>query len=267
MTRATRAVVLAAGRGTRMRAGAVGAQSLEPEQAVAADRGLKMLVPFAGRAFIEYLLDDLGAAGTHDVCIVIGPGTADVRTQLTRVESTVRLAFAAQSVPLGTADALLAAEAFVQDEPFLVVNADNLYPRADLARLAALDGPGLIGYVRAGLVRGGIPETRIRGFALLLTDGTGALRDVVEKPDARTADRLHDAPVSMTCWRFDARIFDACRAIQPSARGELELPDAVRHLIRNGVRFAVLPSADAVLDLSTRADVPVVAAALAERTR
>jgi glucose-1-phosphate thymidylyltransferase len=60
----------------------------------------------------------------------------------------------------------------------------------------------------------------------------------------------------MNCWRFSPRIFEACRAIQPSVRGELELPDAVQYSIdRLGESYRVLLSDAGVLDLSTRADV------------
>jgi glucose-1-phosphate thymidylyltransferase len=59
----------------------------------------------------------------------------------------------------------------------------------------------------------------------------------------------------MNCWRFDSRIFEACRTVPPSSRGELELPAAVALAItEGGVRFRVLPATGPVLDLSRRAD-------------
>ncbi len=62
----------------------------------------------------------------------------------------------------------------------------------------------------------------------------------------------------MNCWRFDHRIFPACRAVGISARGELELPDAVALAREAGVVFEVIHIEDAVLDLSSRADVSAV---------
>lgn len=259
------AVVLAGGRGTRMRR-VEGVNALDPAQSKMADRGLKMLIPFHGRAFIEYLLDDLARAGIASACVVTGPHTTAVREHLERIASPVALRHATQPEPRGTADALRAAEPDVAGEPFLVLNADNLYAPSDLARLVGGDGCGLIGYSREGLLRGGIPEARLGAFALIDVDATGALRDIVEKPDAATAAALGAAPVSMTCWRFDARIFDACREITPSQRGELELPDAVRLLVGRGVRFDVLYSDAPVVDLSTRADVARVGALLRTRS-
>jgi len=66
--------------------------------------------------------------------------------------------------------------------------------------------------------------------------------------------------VSMNCWVFSPIIFRACQAIQPSARGELELTDAVQCAIDSlGERFKALTFQCAVLDMSSRSDIAVVA--------
>ena len=70
--------------------------------------------------------------------------------------------------------------------------------------------------------------------------------------------------VSMNCWRFGPSIFEACRNIRPSARGELELPDAVQYAIDTlGEPFKVVKVRAPVLDLTSRKDVAAVAAKLA----
>jgi len=86
----------------------------------------------------------------------------------------------------------------------------------------------------------------------------------VEKPDEATFRQMGpQALVSMNLWALPPEIYDACRQIQPSARGEVELPDAVRYAIRHlSVRFRIFPVAEGVLDLSSRADVAAVADAL-----
>ena len=71
------------------------------------------------------------------------------------------------------------------------------------------------------------------------------------------------ALVSMNLWRFDARIFAACRDVPPSPRGELELPAAVLLAVARGMRLDVVPSLGPVLDLSRRSDVADVARRLA----
>ncbi len=62
------------------------------------------------------------------------------------------------------------------------------------------------------------------------------------------------ALVSMNCWRFDERIFDACRDVPRSSRGEFELPQAVMLAVERGVRFRAVSASGAVLDLSRRGD-------------
>ncbi|HEY5087675.1 MAG TPA: hypothetical protein VII66_09990, partial [Gemmatimonadaceae bacterium] len=95
------------------------------------------------------------------------------------------------------------------------------------------------------------------------TDGT--LRRVSEKPDEASLGAIGDeTQVSMNCWRLTSEFFRACRDVQPSQRGELELPLAVQYAIDIlGMRFTVIRVDAPVLDLSRRADIPRVAALLA----
>ena len=172
----------------------------------------------------------------------------------------------------GTADAVLSAESFAQEAPFLVLNADNYYPVDVLRALVALDGPGLPAFRRSTLIeQSNIDAERIRSFALLTVDETGTLVDILEKPDPATFARyfgddaidgrheIHDVRVSMNCWRFGPSIFTACRSIELSPRGELELPNAVRYAVRvMGERFRAIPVDAGVLDLSRREDIAEV---------
>jgi dTDP-glucose pyrophosphorylase len=263
----TTAVVLAAGRGTRMRAPTCGEQ-LDPVQRQAADRGLKGLIPFHGHAFLSYVLTSLADAGYVDVCLVVGPGVDPIRAHYEAV-SVKRLAlrFAVQDEPLGSAHALLAAEQLVQDQDFALINSDNLYPVEALDALRALDGPGLIGFRRAGLLNGNITPDRLLAYALITATADGELEQIIEKPSpTQLARATGDGLFSMTCWRFGRSIFAACRAIPRSTRGEYELPDAVRHAIHTEhERFRVIPLDDAVLDLSRREDILTVQRLLSER--
>lgn len=260
------AVVLAGGRGTRM-AGPAGGFSLTAAQRGAAATGLKGLVPVAGRPFLEYGLEALAAAGVAEVCVVLGPRGAALRRHLQQWSAPpLHIAFALQRRPRGTADALLAAEAWVAGRACLVVNADNLYPPAAVRGLLAARGHALAGFDPVALAAGNIPLERVAAFALARADADGRLVEIVEKPDAATRDRLGTgALVSMNCWRFEASIFDACRAVRPSRRGELELPDAVRLLLARGEEVRVLPAAEPVLDLTGPGDVAVLEGWLDER--
>jgi glucose-1-phosphate thymidylyltransferase len=219
------------------------------------------MIPFR-RPFLDYILSALADAGCDDVCLVIGPEHSVVREYYERVRpARVRLSFAIQQEARGTADAVVSARAFAGASPFLVLNADNYYPVEVLRALVGLDGPGLPAFRRSTLIaEGNIDPERIRSFALLTIDASGLLEDIVEKPDPETFARFgDDVRVSMNCWRFAPSIFEACRRIAPSARGEFELPNAVRHAVRvMGERFRAIPVDAGVLDLSRREDIAEV---------
>ena len=262
-----KAVVLARGKGTRMQRADEGTP-LSEAQRRAAESGMKAMMPLR-RPFLDYVLSALADAGVRDVCLVIGPEHGIVRDYYTTEAPPMRLrvSFAIQDEARGTADAVLAAEAFAGSDPFLVLNADNYYPVAIYRGLAALDGPGLPAFSRDALLReSNFDAERVRSFAILTVAPTGDLLDVVEKPAADTFDALArgDVLVSMNIWRFDRSIFAACRAIGPSPRGELELPNAVRHAVQVlGQRFRTFRVEAGVLDVSRRGDVAEVERRLA----
>ena len=263
MSSLSKAVILARGLGTRMRR-EDGSARLSREQAVAAQTGAKALMPVGSRPFLDHVLSALADAGLTQVCLVVGPGPQPLRERYNKdiVPRRLRIAFAVQERPLGTADALAAAESFTGGEEFLALNSDNYYPLSAYAALRALEGSGLPVFRRRTLTEVGlIPAERVAQFALVKLDGEGCLENIVEKPDAAAAAALDDESlVSMNCWRFSSAIFRACRAIPLSPRGELELPQAVQYAVsRLGERFRAVPCEEPVLDLSTRADVSVVA--------
>src|SRR6185437_8667705 len=179
--------------------------ALGAEQAAAADSGLKAMIPI-GRPFLDYVISALADAGFTDVCLVVAPDHDAIRDHYTRAAppTRVHVAFAVQSAPIGTADAVLATQAFTRGEPFVVLNADNYYPAEVLRRLRLTNGAAAVGFTRDGLLRGG------------------------NVPAERLASGM---PVSMNVWRLTSEFFQACRDVQPSPRGELELPLAVQYAI------------------------------------
>ena len=242
--------------------------TLTADQAEAAADGAKAMMPMdRGRPFLHWLLSGLADAGIHDICLVIAPDAGDIQRHFHHELTLrrVRIAFSVQQEARGTADAVLSAESFVKADRFLVLNADNYYPVDAYKALAKTEGSALAGFDRAALVRqGNIDPERIRRFALLRVSAEGFLEEIVEKPDEATFSTMGEhALVSMNLWVFTPWIFEACRRVKPSPRGELELPDAVRIAItERGEKFRVLPFAAPVLDLGTRGDVPAVVAAL-----
>jgi dTDP-glucose pyrophosphorylase len=286
----TKAVVLARGLGTRMKQTVAADASapasapalvLEPRQAEAADRGIKAMMPIGpgGRPFLDFILSALADAGYAEACLVVGPDHQLIREYYTTFAPPrrMRLTFAVQAEPRGTADALLAATAFVDSEHVLVINGDNYYPVEALRALRQLESAGTVLFEPAALVReSNIPAERLRAFAIGLVDADGVLTTLIEKPDEETWRALGEpdaatggesaaaarALISMNCWRVPPALLDFCRVLKPSARGELELPHAIRDALEAGVRFHVVRSEAGVLDLSGRADIAVVAARL-----
>jgi glucose-1-phosphate thymidylyltransferase len=280
----TRALVLARGLGTRMRQ-PDGGVPLTREQQQAADAGLKTMMPVNGRPFLDYVLGSLADAGLRDIALVVAPDHDLLRQHLAAARAArLRVEFVVQEQPLGTANAVLAAEAWTAGAPFLAMNADNLYPVEALRDLASLDEPGFPAFDADDLIHSSnIPAERIRAFALVTVDEAGYLTSIVEKPanaeippeggsyadgvpdlppeggsyiegSVASAFRRNNAVISMNCWRLDARIFPACRDVPRSARGEFELPEAVGLASARGVRFKAVPARGPVLDLSRRAD-------------
>src|SRR4029078_7396937 len=117
-----------------------------------------------------------------------------------------------------------------------------------------------LAFSRRGLLANGQLEPgRLARYAVLESDASGYLTDIIEKPDDARLVAREDAAIRMNVSRVDERIFDACRGLSPSPRGELELPNAVRRGVREmGLRIRAIPIDAPVLDLSHRADVPFV---------
>lgn len=278
--RATFAVILARGLGTRLRTedGAV----LTDAQAAIATRGSKGLVPIHGRPLLDYLLHELAEGGVRDVVFVVAPDDEAIREHfdVAAQPDRVGVRFVMQAEPKGTADALLAAKEAVEAPAganhdgagashFLVCNADNLYPSESIAALVALGGPGLVAFEADALCSdGALDADRVRQFALLDIAANDTLTDIVEKPAADHPLAVErERWVSMNLWRFTDSIFAHCASVTPSPRGEMELVDAVRSSIAAGegpyraIRQRVL-----VNDLSQRGDIAVLERQLAGRT-
>ena len=269
-----KAVILAAGLGTRMRK-AEDTSGLSAEQAAVAATGVKALMPIstsgaASRPFLDYVLSACVEAGLDQACLVIGPDHHQLREYYGPLSNArLLIDFAVQAKPLGTADAVRSAAPFCGDEPFLMINSDNFYPPSAIADLRKIPGSGLAVFHRDAMLRdSNIEPERIQKFAAVELDSSGKLIRVLEKPSAETLAKLgNDVYLSMNCWRFEASIFEACAKIAPSPRGEFEITDAVQYSIDTlGVPFTAVKSDEAVFDMSSRGDVGSVAAKLARQT-
>lgn len=259
------AAILARGLGTRMRREDAAAQ-LDGAQSSVADSGVKGMIPIR-RPFLEYVISALADAGIEDVVLVLGPEHDAVRTHFSSgvALTRVRVRFAMQPEPIGTADAVVAASHVVGNEPFLVLNADNYYPVDALRALASEESAGTVAFDRDALVRdGNIDAERVRSFAVLDVSDDEMLRGIIEKPgDALDLSSPAARWVGMNCWAITAAIVDACARVPKSARGEYELPEAVALALCEGVPVRAIRMAAPVLDLSRRSDIAEVVQRLA----
>jgi len=262
-------VILARGLGTRMRRLDDSAE-LNDRQAAVAQTGVKALIP-VGRPFLDYVLSALLEAGCRRVCLVVGPQHDAIRRYYRDdlKPRRIKIHFAIQEQPKGTADAVLAAESFVGDDPFLLLNSDNYYPAVALRQLGEQTGCAVALFDQQSMLSGSnVSEARLRQFAVGEIGEDGFLVQVLEKPEEEVlASMPRPLWISMNCWRFTPSIFEACRSIRPSVRGELEIPDAVQYAIDVlGERFRAVTVQAPVLDLSSRQDVAPIAARLAGLT-
>lgn len=274
----TKAVILARGLGTRMQREQTGLQ-LDAASATAAGEGAKAMIPVAGRPFLDYSLQELIDAGFEQVCLVVAPGRSRLmdyyREVSTRLE-TVRLSFAIQAEPRGTADAVAAARGFTGDDRFVSMNCDNLYGVQLLRTLrgASPDCCHVVAHPYEMLRRdSNLDEVRLARWAKLLVDEAGnVLRIATVSAGPTPASPLPSAEgqalVSPNLFSFTSHIFDACETIAPNpANGEYELPAAVQHLIdANTLPVKALLATSGLLDLTSRTDIVSVAARLSGRT-
>ena len=188
--------------------------------------GTKPLAPVGphGEAVIDLTVGDALAGGFGDVVLVLGPQTGPAITYHVRrvFPDKVRVAFAEQPVPLGTAHAVLCARKHVGDGPFAVVNSDDVYGAPALADLAGhlrtdTDEHAIVAYRLANTIVTDDPVTR----GACEVDADGRLTRLVERrsvthhPDGRITaddgldprDLAPDTPTSMNLWGFRPSIW------------------------------------------------------------
>jgi glucose-1-phosphate thymidylyltransferase len=212
-------LVLAGGAGTRLR----------PITYTSA----KQLVPVANKPILFYGLEAMAAAGIDEIGIIVGDTRAEVMEAVGDGSRwAVDVTFIPQDAPLGLAHCVLIAGDFLGDDDFVMYLGDNLLEQ-DLTAfvdefLKARANDSVKPSAQILLKR--VPDPHRFGIAEL--DGDGHVVRLVEKP----ADPPSDLAL-VGVYLFDHSIHDAVRAIQPSARGELEITDAIQWLLDQGLRI------------------------------
>jgi glucose-1-phosphate thymidylyltransferase len=212
-----KALILAGGAGTRLRP-------------ITHTRA-KQLVPVANKPILFYGIESMVAAGITEIGVIVGDTRAEVMAALgDGSQFGAAITYIPQDAPLGLAHCVLIAREFLADDDFVMYLGDNLLEQDLAAFVAAFESE------RAGaeppsaqILLKQVPDPHRFGIATL--DDGGNVVALVEKP----ADPPSDLAL-VGVYLFTPRIHDAVAAIQPSARGELEITDAIQWLVDAGER-------------------------------
>ena len=210
--RELKGLILSGGKGTRLR----------PITHTSA----KQLVPVANKPVLFYGIEAMAQAGIDEVGIIIAPETGDeIRAAAGDGRRFgVKLTYIVQDETAGLAHAVLTAERFLADSPFVMYLGDNLLQGGIRDLVAAFRS----GEPDALILLTPVPDPDQYGVAELQD---GAVVRLVEKP---AAPKTNLALVGV--YMFTSAVHRAAQAIEPSARGELEITDAIQRLVDDGMR-------------------------------
>ncbi len=218
-------LILSGGKGTRLR----------PITHTSA----KQLVPVANKPVLFYGIEAMAEAGIEEVGIIIAPDTGPEIEAAAGDGSRfgVHISYIVQDEPLGLAHAVLTAEPFLGASPFVMYLGDNLL-QGGIAELVASfreHAPDAL------ILLTPVPDPENYGVAELASvvpgeeggqpSGLGRIVRLIEKPSEPATDLA-----LVGVYMFTAAIHDAARAIEPSARGELEITDAIQYLVDGDMR-------------------------------
>jgi glucose-1-phosphate thymidylyltransferase len=207
-----RGLILSGGAGTRLR----------PITHTSA----KQLVPVANKPVLFFGLEAMRDAGIREVGIIVGETAAAIEAAVgdgSRWELAVT--YIPQAAPLGLAHAVLIAEDFLGDQPFVMYLGDNLLADG----ITGLVDEFLAGRPDAMILLQHVADPTQYGVAEL--DGDGRVARLVEKPQEPRSDLA-----LVGVYMFTPAVWESVKAIEPSARGELEITDAIQHMVDRGLR-------------------------------
>jgi glucose-1-phosphate thymidylyltransferase len=187
------------------------------------------MLPIGNKPMLVHALDHLANAGIKDIAVVLGPIKEGIRESIGDGKKFgVNVTYLEQPEPLGLAHAVIVAEHFVRNDPFVMYLGDNLIKQGVK--------PLIYDYYnnRSDCV---ICVSKVKNpsqFGVVELDDNGQIVALVEKPKAPKSD-LALAGV----YLFNSSILDAVKKIKPSWRNELEITDAIQHLLLQGKKITI----------------------------
>jgi glucose-1-phosphate thymidylyltransferase len=205
-----KALILSGGSGTRLRPLTYSQQ--------------KQLIPVANKPVLFYAIEDVIEAGADEIGIILGPNKDQVIDTVQEWPWDVPIEFIYQGDPRGLAHTILVAENFLDDD-FVMYLGDNILRDGIVRhkeRFNSLKSD-------ASVLLTQVNDPQRFGVADLNPDGS--IRRLVEKPKVPPSNYA-----LVGVYFFKTVIIDACKAIKPSWRNELEITDAIQWLIENGYK-------------------------------
>jgi len=219
------AVVLAAGRGTRL--------------GRLTERRSKAMMPVAGKPMVERVLEMLAAGGVDHAVVVAHPDDDELLDFLHASQWSLRIRLAYQEKRLGMAHALAQAAPLVREahiETFVLASCDNLYPPGHVADLIALrEARGLDG----ALTLMWAPCEEATASAVVRLEDS-LVTDIIEKPrpgDIPAYDGSRRALTAPSLYVLSSTVLDLLHRVRRSPRGEFEFPSVIGLWIAKGARL------------------------------